>query len=68
MSSPLYLLPGMAEQAGLRPALRVPRRRRACRGQPERFAFSFERMDPLAPLPELAPHCSQAAAAAMQAS
>lgn len=33
----------------------------ACRGQPERFAFSFERMDPLAPLPALAPRCVQAA-------
>ncbi|KAL4422210.1 hypothetical protein ABPG77_006451 [Micractinium sp. CCAP 211/92] len=31
------------------------------RGQPVRFAFSFERMDPLAPLPALAPRCVQAA-------
>ncbi|KAL4431400.1 hypothetical protein ABPG75_006656 [Micractinium tetrahymenae] len=39
------------------------------RGQPERFAFSFERMDPLSPLPDLAPSCAQAAAgAALQAS
>lgn len=34
------------------------------RGQPERFAFSFERMDPAAPLPALTPRCAQGAAAA----